>query len=522
MSKGTPQRTHSEQNIEESKVDYALSEESKAEAQGAPGESPYSHSGHATHTSLEQLSDALRKIGSYLPIKDMQRLESQLQHPSRGKNKFFQETLDEAKMAKPLLKAVVTGNPEALIAAILRNPQAFFMPGDIKDPAGQVFYRVSAAQMIIFLCDDDMKMLVERAIAERLPAEEAQAFIKQWQEQAQALGRGGADLVKLDRDPLLDPDFRFEDVLQFKKTYTMFNKPPQEVCYSLLENPDGIAYYKDEENQVHWYYVNLDTQTITPVEFAPLTIPNDCSEAEQEKLIAQQQAYDNLLTKMDAMEPMSAKRSSNDEHQVITKMMRAENKPVELVRQGVQYEQGGIRYRDSRSDEFNGFHNDYRTCISLYEQEQWGEGDRVFRERIGARQKRIIWLLQRFCEEDRPFYPLPDFKSSPFQRGFNIHRGRVDAVDIAAVYDVNYGYITVYDVNSECFVKGFGSDFAIYKGAEGLRMAWGGRDPMLGARGGDVDGELVAVTRLVEDAKANVAEFKFEQDLAHQGIRPAR
>ena len=115
---------------------------------------------------------------------------------------------------------------------------------------------------------------------------------------------------------------------------------------------------------------------------------------------------------------MSAKRSSNAEHQVIVKMMSAENKPVKLVCQGIQYERKGERYCDSRHD-FNRQYNGYRTCIRLYEQRQCDAANRVLREKLY--QGEVVWLLERFCEVNCPFYPLPDFKSSPFRRGFNVN-----------------------------------------------------------------------------------------------------
>ncbi|MDR3441460.1 MAG: hypothetical protein P4L65_00410 [Legionella sp.] len=121
----------------------------------------------------------------------------------------------------------------------------------------------------------------------------------------------------------------------------------------------------------------------------------------------------------------------------------------------------------------------------------------TWRREVGGAQRGVMWLLQRYCEANRPFYPLPDFKASPFQRGFNVYNfvsGRNENVLAAGL-----------------LLGGFGSDFGIYKGSRACSGSGDGVGAARVLRG--VDFDLVAVSRLVEDAKANVVEFTAEQDL---------
>ena len=441
-----------------------------------------------TQKNLKKLGpDMLKQIGLFLSIEEMQTAELELSKPT-GKLRFFQSTINEFSV----LNDVITGNLESLIDAVRGNPELLFILSDsITDPAGQIFYKVCPYQMMLFLCDDDMLNQVMRVVSP-LPEQ----LGKQMKLIQAGLHQGGADLIKLDRDPQV---LNFEDILRFRTSYTMFDGTIKEVTFPLLENPDGVLYYKDEHNQDHWYRANQATRTIEPIELAPrLTLQ-------------QQEAYINLVTSMNAMEPMSARRSSNDEHQFIVNNMRylddVKTKamtPVTLVRQGITYIQDGTRYRDTRHD-FNRHTNAYRKCIRLYEQSLWADGDRVWQRELGHAQKEVMWLLQRYCEENRPFFPLSvHYKTEPFRRGFKF---------------VNWGDGSgrigdIYSANTDLFRVGFGSNFGLYKGADpfavgGGRRVWGG-----GCWRCAVD--LVAVTRLVEDAKTNVVEL-LNSDLTQRG-----
>jgi hypothetical protein len=435
-----------------------------------------------TQRNLKHLPpDVLKNIGAYVSPRDMQTAELELSKPS-GRIRFFQSTLDELSV----LNDVLTGNLESLIAAVRTNPALLFIKSDnITDPAGQVFYNVSPYHMMLFLCDDDMLNQVMRAVSP-LP----ETLIEQIKRIHAELQQGGADLVKFDRDPRL---LNFEDILRFRTSYTLYNGTIIAVTFPLLENPDGVLYYKDELNQEHWFYANQATRTIEPIELAPRFT------------LAQQEAYTKLVTQMNAMAPMSARRSSNDEHQFIANhMCYLENAKtmtsVQLVRFGMTYIQDGIRYRDTRYD-FNRYTNAYRKCIGLYAQQRWNEGDRVWQRELGHVQKEVMWLLQRYCEEDCPFYPLSiHYKSEPFRRGFKFKNwvGRGGRMD------------DIYNANTGDFCEGFGANFGLYK----LAQLWGA-----GSRWLDAAPDLVAVTRLVEYAKTNVGEL-LNSDLTQRGPAP--
>ena len=180
----------------------------------------------------------------------------------------------------------------------------------------------------------------------------------------------------------------------------------------------------------------------------------------------------------------------------ITQIIFNSNNPLknQARREWILYERNDERYRDSHAD-FNLLLNAYRHCIRLYTEGKWDEGDKYSREGVGGAQRNVIWLLQRICEKDRPFYPLPDFKASPFRRGFDIFNyvtGRNESV-----------------FSGSRLLAGLGSEFGICK-AGGGGAGW-----RLERRGGGVGAlvDLVAVCRLVEDAKANVVEFTAELDL---------
>ena len=105
-----------------------------------------------------------------------------------------------------------------------------------------------------------------------------------------------------------------------------------------------------------------------------------------------------------------------------------------------------------------------------------------------------------YREENRPFYPLSvHYKFEPFLRGFKFENiaGRDD----------------IYSADTSEFFLGLGSDFGLYKG-EWRAQCGGMFDVSTGA-----PYDLVAVTRLIEDARANVAEL-LNPDLTQHGLGP--
>jgi hypothetical protein len=423
-----------------------------------------SSSSATTGTNLQP--DTARETAKYLPLKEI----AMLARTSTSNNKLFQPILNEAKVVHPLLTAVVLGNPDELARLLQNNPELLFKKGQIKDPAGQIFYDVSPYQLMTFLCDDDMKAQIMPLVP---PMTEQMTRLRQ--EQYAAIDSGGADLIKMDRDPTLLP---FEEVTRFITGYTINNQTTS-VTFSLLENLDGIIFYKDVTSHLEYlYYANKETQKVELIK------PKAHSKKEH-------QALDRLYASFADMENNSSRRSSNAEHELIEHTTHHK-----LSRKGIQHERDGERYCDNRM-EFR-LLNAYRKCIRLYQGQQWDAGDEYWRRGVGQAQRGLMWLLQRICEEGRPFYPLPDFKSAPFKRGFNI-----------------YNYLTGLDeslVDGVFLSAGLGADFAVLKVA--------GR-PAAGAGGGRVfrssglrAADLIAVHRLIEDAKANVVEFTPGLDLS--------
>ena len=118
---------------------------------------------------------------------------------------------------------------------------------------------------------------------------------------------------------------------------------------------------------------------------------------------------------------------------------------------------------------------------------------------VGGAQRRIIWILQRFCEDHRPFYPLPDF-NSPFKRQLTIrnffHRGRERLGSDAAIESVVPFEET----------RGLMVDFTLYKS----KRSKADLDSLGGMESGTTflaETDLGAVRRLVEMGKAGVLEF---------------
>ncbi len=443
----------------------------------------------ATKTQLNRLETLPKEIltpfilnSPDMPLRKMAELACQ----SKNNYGYFKPALNEAKEALPLLLNVVQGNLEALINQVVENPQLYFKKGQVTDPSGTTFYNVSAYQLVKFLCDADMDerirslipntIRVQRGI--RLVDLDTQAIREQ---QYAQIGCGGADLVKMDRDPTtLD----FEEIMRFKTTYTI-NGVPTAVVLPLLENPDGIIYYQNPvTEQPQLYYANQNTKTVEPLELK-ISSPGE------------QKALDELYASFNEVENNSARRSNDEEHALIARLSKHE-----LSRKGIQYVHQGKRYCDNRI-EFK-LINAYRKCIRLYGK-QCRDGDDYWCTGVGGAQRQVLWVLQRLCEPDRPSFPLPDFNASPFQRSFKI-----------------YNYVS--DEKSVCLagrlVNALGRAFAVFKGGclqpRGVSVA-----PCRSRVGlGLVD--LVAVNWLIEDAKTRVREFKPDMELtvhdSHQGL----
>lgn len=247
----------------------------------------------------------------------------------------------------------------------------------------QKFKNVSAYQLMIFLCDTDMK----RAIMPLLTSMTEKMTVARKEQDAELL-IGGADLVKMDRDP---SQLSFEELTQFRKSY-MLNGQSTEINFPLLENPDGLIYYKNTSTREDFlYYVNQKTKTIE------LMTP-------QYHTLEENMAVAGLYFSLAEMEDNSGRRSSNEEHRIIAQSMGKK-----LVRKGIQYEQNGVDYCNNRI-EFR-LINNYREYIRTNNgQNDWYRRQRICYQ-LSSTQLDVMWLLQRLCYTENQ-------ATAPFNRQF--------------------------------------------------------------------------------------------------------
>ena len=140
----------------------------------------------------------------------------------------------------------------------------------------------------------------------------------------------------------------------------------------------------------------------------------------------------------------------------------------------------------------------HRTCIRFYEEAgdngQWEKVNDYYCEVVGETQGEEMWLLQRICEEGRPFLPLPaNFDN--FKRGVRYNSAINSQEDL---------------LQDGKLADELGLSFAIEKGRGDFACSHGeGHKPILKS-------DLMAICWLVESAKANVIECEQEQDLQSQ------
>lgn len=392
--------------------------------------------------------DVVGVIASHLSVTD----ELNVMRSSITTHNLFKPNLNAIKARN----CVVQGDLDTLKLIAQRNLSALFQKGHTTDPRERTFYNASAYQLIQILCDVDMKNYTTPLITDEYKT------IRQLQ--FDEMGSGGADLIKLDRDPLVVAYECFKGLTEFKQTFTLSDGTVKELTFPLLENVDGIIFYQDANKEVHFYYVNRETKEINPLE--------PCFTSEEDKTL-----FAAFKASFESMENNSGRRSSDAEHQLIKKLMQ-----IQLHRQGIHYEHQGIRYRDSCTA-FNLIHA-YRKSIRLYDEaeqnNQYEKAHTYWCEGVGKAQGEEMWLLQRICEENRPFHPLPEhFKE--FKRAVTFYDWMADKKESG------------FAVGK--LVVGLGSDSALYKG-------WCDNPVWASFSSAYVSMmDLIAVCQLVEDAK---------------------
>ena len=318
-----------------------------------------------------------------------------------------------------LLRAVVEGDPEMLSALIKDHADHLLTKGNIKDRAGRVFNDVSPYQLMLFLFDCDM---LERI----LPHMGSDAnLINTMHEQYNEMQGGGADLVKIDRDPTLTT-FEKSQILEHKREYGRIVGVQRLITFPLMENPDAILYYKDSDGIAHWYYANTANQEVEVTEI----FPHNLEGVDSEK-------WRTFAASMDAMPDISARRSNNAEHQFIERILNKK-----LVRKGIQYKQDGILFCDTHHD-FNRYYRAYQEAIDGLKKRDDEKRKNAFCVKLGNAQKEVMWIIQRLCE-----------RRTACTHSFNMPLQR-DTPRVCTLYNHKFSQ-PVYDESSESFVEGLG------------------------------------------------------------------
>jgi len=302
-----------------------------------------------------------------------------------------------------LLSAVFMGEESIAERIVRSNPELLFkrhtykMPllnedGTLSDTSEQIYHDVTPLRLMLYTGDWKMWDHIFPLIPEK--------FLEETLREMRNISRGGPDLVKINRDPgLLSTDelkYFHERDEQGKQKLDSQNNP---IAYELLSNPDGI-FYVESGNQVQLYHVkvNPDTQEkqVVPLQETKNMTPEDKTALNQLK--------DDIRNNM----PMnSGRRTSDKEHALIERVFG-----IKLERNGIHCELNGIPYHNTYDGCIN-LINDYRNYLDIYDapRQPGTSRDNVDAawERLNQAQRRaMVSVIQRICEVDKPFYPLPN------------------------------------------------------------------------------------------------------------------
>ncbi len=376
-----------------------------------------------------------------------------------------QSVLNEATAVHELLTLIMKADPLKVELLLQKNPDLFFKKGQVTNNDGLTFFNVSPYQLILFLCDADM---LEKII-QWIPTDMDSSH--KLLEQDAEMNGGGADLVKIDRDPTL---LSFDELTQYiDRSEIERNGQVISVTYPLLKNRDGIIFYN---NNIYHVIRNLEKHLVV----VELIHPVAESKEDESRL-------NELRVSLNAMENNSSRRSTDDEHLLIANTMQHS-----LERTGIQYEKDGVRYRDTQV-EFD-LINAYRTYIRRSKEHcSDAESDEFWIHKIGVTQRHApMWLLERLCE-NRPFIPLPNFKDTPFVR------------------DTQFWNVVTHEDESIISSPGvgLGFDYALFKaGARRPSAVGGAAGGPWGAPPAAARLDLAAIRLVIKLGMADIAELR--------------
>lgn len=341
------------------------------------------------------------------------------------------------------------------------------------------YYNVSPYQLMTFLCDEKMKDDILHLV---MPMSEELQLKRQ--KQYSEIARGGADLVNMNQDP---SKLAFENVIRYTSSFY-----GTDMTFPLLENPDGIIFYRNAlTRQDCYYYVNQKERTVSLIE--PIAGIEDESQELKRLHNLFGEIYEN-----------SARRSSDDEHALIKKILG-----ISLHREGIEYVQEGIKFRDTRAD-FNRIFATYRYCLE-YQRHRSPNMDLMWLE-VGLVQRKVMWLLQRICEKNNPirfqFPSIPEVETSPFKRSFKV-------MDRTKGY-INRSPLSMFSYHNG-LVSTLGHKLAILNGEaiNTIRANMAEREPPA-----NVAEDLWLINLLVASGKAAVNENELDESLQAQARPP--
>jgi hypothetical protein len=411
----------------------------------------------STETTTQALlhPDLAPVLASYLSIKELARISLV--------SKYYKTIFHSSFQVDKALTYVVEHEINLLKELIKEDPSLLFQKHPRFKIQEKIYYNFSAYQLMSFLRNKHMQrevMSLSNVISVLKGDLKLQTLHKN---QTAEMDCGGADIIKLDQNPeIIRNEQGFAGLTKYTTTYTLLDGTQPEFTFPLLENPDGIICYQDENEKMHFYYANKETEKLQLLDI--------CIKSEDDE-----QAFEQFNASFSDMENNSARRSSEEEHKLIANVFYiSKHVKCSLVHNGLFYKYNGILYRDNCTP-FNLVSN-YRQSIRLYKgainEEELYKADEFWCNHVKNAQSEVIWLLQKLDWETRMYEPA-----------FN-----------KSMVNLTLGWGCVL------FGHGFFSWATIRSEAAQKRQK-------------EMSGDLVQILNLIDEANANFIESESEQEV---------